>query len=92
MASVYVIFEDWTWKWLYKKGIYCLFNKLKLDGIFISEFLIQVNLTLFHQVRVFADANKNKIKQVYTRNAFFYNDASTKEITIIYDANDPCKL
>ena len=66
---------------------------MRPDGIYVSEFLIQEKLMLFHQVRIFAKANINKIEQVFTRNGnVFYKDTNTKEVAIINDSGDLCKF
>ena len=57
--------------------IVCL-KKLRPDGIYVSEFLIQEKLKLFHQVRIFAKANRNKIEQVFTRNGNIFIRTQTQ--------------
>ena len=72
-----------------KKQFIISIKKLRPNHVFVSEFLIQSRLKLFHEVRIFARDNKDKIDQVFTRNGnILYKDARTKKISIISSLNE----
>ena len=58
--------------------------------MFISEFLIQSRLKLYHQLRLHAKDNKDRIEQVFTKNGnnILYKSAITKKISAISNLND----
>ena len=76
-----------------KKKFIIGIKTLRPDQIFVSEFLIQSRLKLFHQLRLFAKENKDKIEQVFTRNGnIFYKDAKTKQISFVSSSDDISNL
>ena len=76
-----------------KKKFIIGIKTLRPDQIFVSEFLVLLRLKLFHQLRLFAKENKDKIEQVFTRNGnIFYKDAKTKQISFVSSSDDISNL
>ena len=72
-----------------KKQLIITLKRLQPDQIYVSEFLIQARLKLYHQLRVLAKSNKDKILRVFTRNGnIMYKNAITNEVKIVSSKND----
>ena len=72
-----------------KRNLLVCLKKIKPNGIYVSEFLVRDKLNLFHQARLFAKNNRDKIEQVFTRNGIILcKDTNTKEVRIINSVED----
>ena len=72
-----------------KKELIINLKKLRPDNIYISEFLVQSKLKLYHQLRIHAKSNRNKILRIFTRNGnIMYIDAVDNEIKLVNSEND----
>ena len=72
-----------------KKELIINLKKLRPDNIYVSEFLVQSKLKLYHQLRIHAKSNRNKILRIFTRNGnIMYIDAVDNEIKLVNSEND----
>ena len=76
-----------------KKRIIICLKKLRPVQLFVSEFLVQARLRLYHKLRIFSKTNKEKIERVFTRNGnIFYKDARNKQVFKVSSESDLGKI
>ena len=76
-----------------KGKIISVLKRQRPTGVYISEFLIPTRLKLFHDVRLFAKANNDKIDKVFTRNGLIYYRLKTSgQISLLENELNLLKL